>query len=212
MGALDGITNLWAFVAAGALLNLTPGPDTFFILGRSTAQGRRAGMLSALGIALGSVGHTVLAAFGLSAVLATSAMAFMVVKLMGAAYLMWLGVRMLRASGASVAAGVATPARAAPGKVLREAFFTNLFNPKVALFFLAFLPQFVRPGAGAASFLLLGFCFVATGLVWCLILAVMAARLGQWLKRGGVTRRLDQLCGALFVLLGVNLLFARLRH
>ena len=79
MGALDGITNLWAFVAAGALLNLTPGPDTFFILGRSTAQGRRAGMLSALGIALGSVGHTVLAAFGLSAVLATSAMAFMVV-------------------------------------------------------------------------------------------------------------------------------------
>nr|WP_294866909.1 LysE family translocator [uncultured Pseudogulbenkiania sp.] len=206
---MDGITNLWAFVAAGFLLNVTPGPDTFYILGRSTAQGRAAGLLSALGIGLGSVGHTLLAAFGLSAILATSATAFLLVKLLGAAYLMWLGLKMLK-SGGGVAA-LPAPAAADGWRVLREACLTNLFNPKVALFFLAFLPQFVKPGAGAMSFVILGLAFVATGLVWCCGLALLAARLGAWLRRSGVSRWLDRVCGGLFMALGVNLLFARLK-
>jgi threonine/homoserine/homoserine lactone efflux protein len=208
---MDGITNLWAFMAAGLLLNLTPGPDTFYILGRSTAQGSRVGLLSALGIGLGSLGHTLLAAFGLSALLATSAMAFLAVKLLGAGYLLWLGVKMLRRPGSSVAA-TGELAVARPGRILREAFLTNLFNPKVALFFLAFLPQFVKPGATAVSFVILGLTFVATGLLWCALLALLSARLGDWLRRKGVAQRLDQLCGGLFILLGINLLFARLKH
>ncbi|QBJ77329.1 LysE family translocator [Aquitalea sp. USM4] len=209
---MDGITNLWAFMAAGLLLNLTPGPDTFYILGRSTAQGSKVGLLSALGIGLGSLGHTLLAAFGLSALLATSAMAFLAVKLLGAGYLLWLGVKMLRRPGSSVAGDAARLEAARPGKILREAFFTNLFNPKVALFFLAFLPQFVKPGATALSFVILGLTFVATGLAWCTLLALLSARLGDWLRRKGVAQRLDQLCGGLFILLGINLLFARLKH
>ena len=209
---MDGITNLWAFMAAGLLLNLTPGPDTFYILGRSTAQGSKVGLLSALGIGLGSLGHTLLAAFGLSALLATSAMAFLAVKLLGAGYLLWLGVKMLRSPGSSVASDAARLEAARPGKILREAFFTNLFNPKVALFFLAFLPQFVKPGATALSFVILGLTFVATGLAWCTLLALLSARLGDWLRRKGVAQRLDQLCGGLFILLGINLLFARLKH
>ncbi|WP_275576180.1 LysE family translocator [Aquitalea magnusonii] len=88
---------------------------------------------------------------------------------------------------------------ARPGKILREAFFTNLFNPKVALFFLAFLPQFVKPGATAVSFVILGLTFVATGLLWCAALALLSARLGEWLRRKGVAQRLDQLCGGRFV-------------
>ncbi|PXX48069.1 LysE family translocator [Aquitalea magnusonii] len=208
---MDGITNLWAFMAAGLLLNLTPGPDTFYILGRSTAQGSRVGLLSALGIGLGSVGHTLLAAFGLSALLAASAMAFLAVKLLGAGYLLYLGVKMLRQPGSSVAGDAARLQAARPGKILREAFFTNLFNPKVALFFLAFLPQFVKPGATAVSFVILGLTFVATGLLWCAALALLSARLGEWLRRKGVAQRLDQLCGGLFILLGINLLFARLK-
>jgi threonine/homoserine/homoserine lactone efflux protein len=206
---MDGITNLWAFVAAGFLLNVTPEPDTFYILGRSNAQGRAAGLLSALGISLGSMGHTLLAAFGLSAILATSATAFLLVKLLGAGYLMWLGVKMLK-SGGGVAA-LPAPSAADGWRVLREACLTNLFNPKVALFFLAFLPQFVKPGAGAASFVILGFSFVATGLVWCCGLALLAAGLGAWLRQSGVSRWLDRVCGGLFVALGVNLLFARLK-
>lgn len=209
---MDGITNLWAFMAAGLLLNLTPGPDTFYILGRSTAQGSRVGLLSALGIGLGSLGHTLLAAFGLSALLATSAMAFLAVKLLGAGYLLWLGVKMLRRPGGSVAGDAARLEVARPAKILREAFLTNLFNPKVALFFLAFLPQFVKPGATAVSFVILGLTFVATGFAWCAVLALLSARLGDWLRRKGVAQRLDQLCGGLFILLGINLLFARLKH
>ncbi|MBA4709019.1 MULTISPECIES: LysE family translocator [Aquitalea] len=209
---MDGITNLWAFMAAGLLLNLTPGPDTFYILGRSTAQGSRVGLLSALGIGLGSLGHTLLAAFGLSALLATSAMAFVAVKLLGAGYLLWLGVKMLRRPGSSITSDAARLEAARPGKILREAFLTNLFNPKVALFFLAFLPQFVKPGATAVSFVILGLTFVATGLLWCAALALLSARLGDWLRRKGVAQRLDQLCGGLFILLGINLLFARLKH
>ena len=130
------------FVLSGILLNLTPGQDTVYIVGRSVSQGRRAGLLSVLGIVSGSVIHTVAAAFGLSAILATSAQAFVVVKLAGAAYLAYLGIKMLLERPTSVeAAAEFTPER--DWAVYRAGLLTNVSNPKVALFFLAFLPQFV---------------------------------------------------------------------
>src|SRR4029450_2255308 len=142
---MPGIHDYWLFVLSGILLNLTPGQDTFFILGNSLGAGRRAGVASALGISVGSVVHTTAAALGLSAILATSATAFTVVKLAGAAYLIYVGVRALTSRSlvpGAVTAEAATAARAA----FRRGVVTNLLNPKVALFFLAFLPQFIDPG------------------------------------------------------------------
>src|SRR2546422_3811199 len=136
-----GIHDYWLFVATGVLLNLTPGQDTLYILGRSLAQGRQIGVASALGISAGSVVHTLAAALGLSAVLATSASAFLVLKVVGAVYLVYLGVRMLitrtAAFGATdIADSVDT------WTAFRQGMLTNVLNPKVALFFLALMPQF----------------------------------------------------------------------
>src|SRR5687767_690097 len=169
-----GTQNLALFVVSGILLNLTPGQDTFYIIGRSLAQGRRAGILSVLGIVSGSVVHTVAAAFGLSAILASSASAFLVVKLAGAAYLVYLGVGMLLdrsadalPAGSEQAAGFT---RDSAWAIYRAGLLTNVLNPKVALFFLAFLPQFVDPAASSkvAAFLFLGAVFIFNGTIWCL--------------------------------------------
>ena len=133
-------------MASGILLNLTPGQDTLYIVGRSVAQGRRAGVLSVLGIVSGSVVHTLAAAFGLSAILATSAQAFLIVKIAGAAYLTYLGLRMVIERSCTRE----QPAEFRPDSswaIYRAGVFTNLLNPKVALFFMAFLPQFVAPTA-----------------------------------------------------------------
>src|SRR5947209_4624879 len=169
-----GTHDLPAFLLASFLLWITPGPDTMYILARSISQGIRAGVLSALGIGCGILLHTTLAAFGLSALLAASATAFHVVKLAGAAYLIYLGVQALRGSGA-----LATPeiAAASPWRIVRQGILTNALNPKVAIFFLAFLPQFVDPAAGFGPipFLLLGGLFVSGGTLWCLGLAAGAA-------------------------------------
>ncbi|TCP11024.1 threonine/homoserine/homoserine lactone efflux protein [Crenobacter luteus] len=205
---MDGIQHFGAFVAASVMLNLIPGPDTLFIVGQSVARGRRAGVLSALGIGAGALSHTALAAAGLSAVLATSALAFEAVKLAGALYLVWLGVQSFRA-GRATSAGPAEAVALSSAALFRQAWLTNLLNPKVALFFLAFLPQFVAPGAGGAPFVLLGLTFVATGTLWGLALALSAARLGALLRGGAASAWLNRACGALFVGLGVQLLLSR---
>src|SRR5687767_13279246 len=141
-----GTEHLTLFIVTGLLLNVTPGQDTLYIVGRSISQGRRAGLLSVLGIVSGSGVHTVAAAFGLSAILATSAQAFLVVKLAGAAYLTYLGIRMiLERTPASTE--LAAFQRESGWAISRAGFLTNLLNPKVALFFMAFLPQFVAPTA-----------------------------------------------------------------
>ncbi|KZE30052.1 LysE family translocator [Crenobacter luteus] len=205
---MDGIQHFGAFVAASVMLNLIPGPDTLFIVGQSVARGRRAGVLSALGIGAGALSHTALAAAGLSAVLATSALAFEAVKLAGALYLVWLGVQSFRA-GRATSAGPAEAVALSSAALFRQAWLTNLLNPKVALFFLAFLPQFVAPGAGGAPFVLLGLTFVVTGTLWGLALALSAARLGALLRGGAASAWLNRACGALFVGLGVQLLLSR---
>src|SRR5204863_5784822 len=140
---MTGIHDLWLFILSGLLLNMTPGVDTLYIVGRGTAQGFRAGAVAALGIAGGCVVHTLAAAVGLSAVLATSATAFMVVKWIGAAYLVYLGVTLLLTRSRARVGGPSAPAPASPQRIFAQGFLTNVLNPKVALFFLAFLPQFI---------------------------------------------------------------------
>jgi threonine/homoserine/homoserine lactone efflux protein len=202
-----GIHDYWLFVASGILLNLVPGQDTLYILGSSIAQGRRIGVASALGISAGCVVHTLAAALGLSAILATSATAFVVVKLAGAAYLIYLGIRALVAPVRALG-----PLRhdASPSALLafRRGVITNVLNPKVALFFLALLPQFIDPDSPSkiAAFIALGLTFVATGTVWCLVLAVAAARVrGFFAGNPRAFTRLSRASGALFVFLGIRL-------
>jgi threonine/homoserine/homoserine lactone efflux protein len=206
-----GIHDFPLFLLSGVLLNLAPGPDTAYILGRSIAQGRQAGVASALGITAGSLGHTCAAALGLSAFLATSAWAFMAVRLIGGAYLIFLGTRMIlqRTGQFQVQAGFKRSSAAA---AFRQGMLTNLLNPKVALFFLAFLPQFIDPTAPAKvpAFLLLGLTFVITGTAWCLILAWFAATFSARLRGNRtVSQCLNKAVGALFVFLGVRLVTTR---
>ena len=207
-----GIHGYGLFIVAGLLLNITPGQDTMFIVGQSLAGGRRSGIAAAIGISLGSVGHTLAAAVGLSAILASSAAAFTAVKLLGAAYLVFLGLRLLWAR-APQRVGEAPALRGLrPAAVLRQGVLTNLLNPKVALFFLAFLPQFIDTGSTnkTAAFLVLGATFIATGLAWCLVLALAAARLSAFLLRNpGARRLIDRAVGGLFIALGVRLAWSR---
>jgi threonine/homoserine/homoserine lactone efflux protein len=201
-----GTHDLPTFLLASFLLWITPGPDTMYILARSIAQGMRAGVLSALGIGCGILVHTALAAFGLSALLATSAAAFQVVKLAGAGYLIYLGVQALRKPGKLAAPAVDA---AAPGRIFRQGVLTNALNPKVAIFFLAFLPQFVDPAAGLGPmpFLLLGGLFVSGGTLWCLFVATGAARATRAIRRNaGLMTRLERLSGCVYIALGLNLL------
>ena len=206
-----GIHDFSLFLAAGILLNLTPGPDTVYILGRSVAQGRGAGVASALGICVGSIFHTCAAALGLSAILATSALAFSAIKLLGGAYLVFLGVKMLldRRKRLSLPSNFRWRTT---GAAFRQGVLTNILNPKVALFFLAFLPQFIDPTSNSkiAAFLALGLTFVTTGTIWCLILAWSASSLSERLRRNEtIAQWVSRTAGALFVFLGLRLATAK---
>jgi len=205
-----GIHDLALFVAAGLLLNVTPGPDMAYIAARGAAGGFRAGMAAALGITAGCVVHTLAAAAGLSVLLATSAAAFTVVKWCGAAYLLYAGLWLVAASvrPAPDRSRSPLPAPATAPRIFREALVINVLNPKVALFFLAFLPQFIAadaPSKGLA-FLALGclFCFnslfVNVPVVW------LAARAGRRVRdHAAAARWLTGTVGALFVLLAARL-------
>lgn len=209
MGAIHGYG---LFLIASLLLNLTPGQDTLFIIGRSLSGGRSAGVAAACGIAVGSVCHTLAAAVGLSLLLASSALAFSAVKLLGAAYLVYLGARLLLAPARAPGSPPAAAATARPRAAFVQGILTNLLNPKVALFFLAFLPQFVDPHGSSRTlaFLLLGASFITTGLCWCLVLAWGAARLQRFFAANPSVRALlDRAVGALFVALGMRLAWAR---
>jgi len=172
------------FVAASIALYISPGPDMIFIASRSIGQGTRAGVWSALGINAGLLVHTVFAAFGLTALLAVSPIAYLVIKWMGVAYLVYLGVRTLR-DGNGMRIDAATGPRHSAWRVFAQGALTNLLNPKIALFFLAFLPQFAPPEAvsGSAGFaalmVLLGVLFTAGGIPWAIGLAVLFGHLGR---------------------------------
>lgn len=202
-----GIHDLGLFVAAGLLLNITPGPDNAYITGRSLQLGWRGGAAAAIGVGCGCLVHVFATAVGLSALLAASSVAFNAIKLIGGAYLCYMGVRMLLSRGETETAGQGS----APTVTLRQVFWqgalTNVLNPKIALFFLAFLPQFVDADAPHKpfAFLLLGVIFVLNGTVWCLGVAAFAAKAAARMRRsGGLMRWLNRGIGALFVYLGIR--------
>lgn len=213
--ALVGIHDLGLFMLTGLVLNLTPGADTLLVVSRSARGGWRHGAVAAVGIGLGCMVHALAAALGVAALLAASAWAFEALKWAGAAYLAWLGLQMLRVAWRPPAAP-AGPVPAAPDATgpLRGSFgaglLTNVLNPKVGLFFLAFVPQFVDAGAASplAAFLLLGLLFNLSGVGWLLIVAVLTAR-----ARGRVAplaaRALQAAGGVLFLALAARLVVAR---
>jgi RhtB (resistance to homoserine/threonine) family protein len=199
-----------AFTGIAALLTLTPGADTMLVVRSALVRGRRAGLLTVLGIGTGLFVHATLSALGLSVVLVRSARAFEVVKLAGALYLVYLGVQAIRGAvrGAPPAARAADPAGAR--RSYAEGLLTNVLNPKVAVFYLAFLPQFIAPGDPvlAKSLLLAGIHFVQ-GVVWLSIVTLFVARLRPVLARPRVQRGLESLTGVVFIGFGVKLALAR---
>lgn len=207
---MPDLPQLLLFIAAGWLLNLTPGPDVLYIVSHGLRSGARAGMVAALGIISGCFVHVFAAAAGLSALLTTSATAFTVLKWVGAAYLLWMGVKLLFSRGGRLSLDEGSPPEADLWAVWRRGFLTNVLNPKVALFFLAFVPQFIRPDAAhpALSFLLLGVLFnlnslpVNLGYAW---LAAWAARRLHTLQRA--MGWMDRAAGALFIGFGLRLAF-----
>ncbi|AOK11429.1 MULTISPECIES: LysE family translocator [Burkholderia] len=210
-----GITHFGFFVLAVFLLNITPGPDTAYIVGRSIAQGRGAGLMSALGISAGACVHTLACAFGLTALLAASAAAFTAIKLAGAAYLIYLGVRMIIAKqdGAPAPAAAAQPIAAKPLRQLfMQGFWTNVLNPKVVLFFVSFFPQFVSAGSPhkALAFLALGSVFVVMSTVWsCIVVWIAGGVTQRFSGKPGVKKWLDRTVGSAFVGLGLRLAAAQ---
>jgi threonine/homoserine/homoserine lactone efflux protein len=208
-----GIHDLTLFIISGLLLNLMPGPDNLLIMTRSATQGWRAGSAAALGIGAGTMVHVLAAALGLSAVLSTSAAAFTVVKWVGAAYIVYMGIGMLRAklrdnsaAEAEVAARAARPL--AWRKIFFQGFLTNVLNPKVALFFLAFVPQFIAADSSnkPLAFVVLGAIFNFNGMLYCHGLALFTAFASARLKiKPLVSLWLNRTMGGLFLALGVRL-------
>lgn len=206
-----GIHDLALFIVSGLLLNMAPGPDSLLVMARSASQGWRAGSMAALGIGAGTCVHIVAAALGMSALLATSATAFMLVKLVGAAYLLYIGIGMLltRRRGNGAVADALPPL--SHGRIFAQGFLTNVLNPKVALFFLAFVPQFIHPDAEhkALAFLLLGAVFNVNGMLWCHFLALSTVFARQRLRIGrGLGLWLERGVGGVLALLGVKLALA----
>ncbi|AVO45706.1 LysE family translocator [Phreatobacter cathodiphilus] len=207
---MHGIHDFWLFVLAGLLLNVTPGPDMALVMGRAMRDGARAGAVAALGIGAGAFVHIASAAVGLSVLIASSALAFTVVKWLGAAYLVVVGLRMLLATPAAGVMGATHLPPSSLRTVFLQGFLTNVLNPKVALFFLAFLPQFIDPAAPskAAAFIALGLVFNLTGTGWNLAVAWAASRMARLSAFTAVRAWLDRVLGALFLGLGIRLALA----
>lgn len=209
-----GIHDLALFIVSGLLLNMTPGPDSLLIMTHSARQGFRAGSAAALGVGSGTFAHVFAAALGLSALLATSATAFSIIKYIGAAYLLYIGLRMLFSKSAAdntAPTSERTPAALPLKKIFQQGFLTNVLNPKVALFFLAFVPQFVDAQSPhkALAFIVLGCIFNLNGMAWCHLLAAFTAFFS---RRMPIDRQvsiwLNRLLGGLFVSFGIKLAVA----
>ena len=199
------ITNYYGFILAVIMLSLTPGADTVFILTKSIAGGYRQGFASVAGIVCGLFVHTALAALGLSVILMTSALLFNIVKIAGAAYLIYLGIMALKSkSSININAEKSSLSFFA---VFRQGLFTNLLNPKVALFFLALLPQFVKSNAeSAVPFLILGLTFIFIGSLWSLFLVWASAAMSKTLRQSKFSYYLNKIAGVIFITLGLNIL------
>ena len=209
-----GTHDLWLFVLSGLLLNITPGPDTLYVVGRRSTLGLRAGAVAALGIGTGVLVHICAAALGLSALLAASATAFAIVKIVGAAYLVYVGISLLRTRRSDPSSPTVTLRPARLRSIFFQGFLTNVLNPKVALFFLAFLPQFVLADAPSEpmTFLFLGAIFDFNGTLWNLLVAWSTARISNRFAAGDRFKIwFNRSVGSLFVVVGLRLALAHER-
>ena len=209
-----GTQDLALFIVSGLLLNVAPGPDSMLVMTRSATQGFKAGSAAALGIGAGVFVHVGSAALGLSALLAATAWGFTAVKWAGAAYLVYMGLAMLFSRTKPTSATVDLPAPQPWRALFAQGFLTNALNPKVALFFLAFVPQFIAPTAPnkALAFVALGVIFNIGGMLWCHALALFTSRASQRVKLGGrLALWLNRLIGGLFVSFGVKLALGGVR-
>ena len=206
------LPNLLLFLAASLAVTIAPGPDNLQVLARAMSQGRAAGVAAALGFASGCVFHTTLAVVGIAAVLRASPMAFDAIKLAGAAYLMWLGVQALRSRGGlSVGGAGGSGAPVSRWRIFRQSVLANMLNPKVTLFFLVFLPQFVNPWLGHpdGQMAILGAVFAVQTAVVFGAIAWGAGYVGEWLqRRPGAAVWLDRLAGVVFLLLALRIVWS----
>jgi threonine/homoserine/homoserine lactone efflux protein len=207
---MPDLAHFLTFAIATLILNLTPGPDMMYVIARSLGQGRRAGVVSALGIGTGCVFHTLAVTVGIAAVLKSSPVAFLVIRYSGAVYLIYLGIRLIvqrRTEGEVAEAAPSAPLAA----IFRQGVITNILNPKVVLFYLAFLPQFVQPSKGSATLQLavLGIYIIISGTIVNLIVAYLSGVAGDFLRRGRNKVRMERASGAMFIALGLGVGLAR---
>lgn len=208
-----GTQDIAIFIVSGLLLNIAPGPDSLFIMSRSALQGWRAGSIAALGIGSGTLLHIFAATLGVSAIIATSGNAFLVLKCIGAIYLVYVGVRLAFSKQKSFKESATSnpkPYEMSYRKIYIQGFLTNVLNPKVALFFLAFVPQFISPDAvhKSLAFITLGLIFNFNGMLWCHFLAITTAFASRKIQvSNAATFWLNKLTGAIFISLGIKLAF-----
>ena len=199
------------FLSAALLITISPGPDNLMVLSVGVSRGRRQGMVFGIGCALGCLSHTVLAALGVSALIAASPTAFGALKIIGGAYLVWLGIGALRSRGGARVAQTGLPDESL-GRLFAKGLFANAINPKVVLFFLSFLPQFVAADRGDASWQTaqLGLLFTAQAVVLFSLLGYFSGAVGAWINRHpGAGMWMDRVAGAVFVGLGLKLIISR---
>ncbi len=204
-----GIHDYIAFLISGIALNIIPGQDTLYIIGRCLSQGKKAGIVSVLGIGAGCTVHIIAAALGLYAILALWPLAFSVVILLGGVYLIWLGISTWQHRKEMRSGPVLPSAGEDLWLVYRQGFFTNLLNPKVALFFLAFLPGFIDPAAGFGPlpFFILGGTFMLTGTIWCIIIVIGASAFADALRNDPkIQRGFDLAASLLYIGLGAAII------
>ncbi len=205
-----GILHYDTFLMACILLNITPGNDTIYILSRAIAQGNKAGIMSVLGIGTGTLIHTFFAAIGFSVIITQSPVLFNVIKYAGAAYLFYIGLRMIFSRSSVIK--LDEPGHEKYKKIYWQAVLTNVLNPKVALFFISFLPQFIDPTYAEhyISFLMLGISFTVTGTLWCLLLVFFASVISTSLiKNTKTTNYITKGSGLILIGLGFRVAFAK---
>lgn len=210
-----GIIGYQGFLISSVLLNMTPGADTIYILSKSAVGGRKKGIVSALGISTGILIHTVLASLGLSVILAQSALLFNLMKILGAGYLIVMGAKTLTAQKSILEINGSQNSEETLSKIYRQGVLTNALNPKVALFFLALLPQFVtaKNQYGPIPFLILGLSFFLTSTMWSVFIAYISSFISKFLQSSQkVQTAATKVTGLIYILLGLNVLRAKIQN
>ena len=209
---MTGIINLEVFLLTAILVVTTPGIDTIMVLTRSISKGKTAGLYSALGVSLGLIFHTCAVTLGLSLIIARSVIAFSIIKYLGAAYLIYIGVRSLLSKSEQVQIKTTEIKINGMGKMFFTAFISDVLNPKIAIFFLSFLPQFIKPAAinDPVPYLLLGLIMFLITIIWCSFLALMGSKVAKLFNRNKAAEsRMNKTSGIVFILLGLKVAFTK---